>query len=59
MNENEISYSVDTLISEEQIKKRITELGREVNQFYKNTNKLLVVPSRTELTNMRSICLQL
>ena len=31
MNENEISYSVDTLISEEQIKKRITELGREVN----------------------------
>ena len=43
MNKNEISYSVDTLISEEQIKKRITELGQEVNQFYKNTNKLLVV----------------
>ena len=43
MNENVISYSVDTLISKEQIKTRITELGREVNQFYKNTNKLLVV----------------
>jgi len=43
MNENVISYSFDTLISKEQIKTRITELGQEVNQFYKNTNKLLVV----------------
>ena len=43
MNKNQISYSVDTLISEQQIKKRITELGKDVNQFYKNTNKLLVV----------------
>ena len=37
MNKNQISYSVDTLISEQQIKKRITELGKDVNQFYKNT----------------------
>ena len=43
MNKNNIIYSVDTLISEEQIKTRISELGKEVNQFYKNTNKLLVV----------------
>ena len=43
MNKNQISYSVDTLISEQQIKTRITELGKDVNQFYKNTNKLLVV----------------
>ena len=43
MTKNNIIYSVDTLISEKQIKTRITELGKEVNQFYKNTNKLLVV----------------
>ena len=43
MNKNIISYSVDTLISENEIKKRIVELGKEVNLFYKNTDKLLVV----------------
>ena len=43
MNKNIISYSVDTLISEKEIKKRIVELGKEVNLFYKNTDKLLVV----------------
>ena len=43
MNKNIISYSVDTLISEKEIKKRIVELGKEVNLFYKDTKKLLVV----------------
>ena len=43
MNKNIISYSVDTLISEKEIKKRIVELGKEVNLFYKDTQKLLVV----------------
>ena len=43
MNKNIKPYSVDTLISETEIKKRIFELGKEVNLFYKNTDKLLVV----------------
>ena len=43
MNKNIISYSVDTLISEKEIKKRIVELGKDVNLFYKDTQKLLVV----------------
>ena len=43
MNKHIISYSVDTLISEKEIKKRIVELGKEVNLFYKDTQKLLVV----------------
>ena len=43
MNKNVKPYSVDTLISEIEIKKRIIELGKEVNSFYKNTEKLLVV----------------
>ena len=36
-------YSVETLISERDIKKRITELGKDINHFYKDTSKLLVV----------------
>ena len=36
-------YSVETLISEKDIKKRITELGKDINLFYKDTTKLLVV----------------
>ena len=36
-------YSVETLISEKDIKKRITELGKDINHFYKDTKKLLVV----------------
>ena len=36
-------YSVETLISEKNIKKRITELGKDINYFYKDTKKLLVV----------------
>ena len=36
-------YSVETLISERDIKKRITELGKDINHFYKDTTKLLVV----------------
>ena len=43
MKKNIKPYSVDTLISETEIKKRIIELGKEVNLFYKNTDKLLVV----------------
>ena len=36
-------YSAETLISEKDIKKRITELGKDINHFYKDTSKLLVV----------------
>ena len=36
-------YSVETLISERDIKKRITELGKDINHFYKDTSKLLGV----------------
>ena len=36
-------YSIETLISEREIKKRITELGKDINYFYKDTKKLLVV----------------
>lgn len=43
MNKNIKPYSVETLISEKEIKNRINELGKEVNQFYKDTKKLLVV----------------
>ena len=43
MNKNIKPYSVDKLISETEIKKRIIELGKEVNLFYSNTDKLLVV----------------
>ena len=43
MNKSIKPYSVDTLISEREIKERIIELGKEVNLFYKNTDKLLVV----------------
>ena len=43
MNKNITPYSVDTLISEKEIKERIIELGVEVNLFYKDTKKLLVV----------------
>ena len=37
------TYSVETLISEKDIKKRIIELGADINYFYKDTEKLLVV----------------
>ena len=43
MNKDLIPYSVETLISEKDIKKRITELGEDINHFYKDTKKLLVV----------------
>ena len=43
MNKNIKPYSVDTLISEKEIKNRIIELGKEVNLFYNNTDKLLHV----------------
>ena len=43
MNKNIVPYSVETLISEKEIKNRINELGKDVNQFYKDTKKLLVV----------------
>ena len=43
MNKNIKPYSVETLISEKEIKNRINELGKDVNQFYKDTKKLLVV----------------
>ena len=43
MNKEIIPYSVETLISEKDIKKRITELGEDINHFYKDTKKLLVV----------------
>ena len=40
MTEN---YDVQVLIDELKIKNRIKELSSEINQFYTNTNKLLVV----------------
>ena len=43
MEKEIIPYSVETLISEKDIKKRITELGEDINHFYKDTKKLLVV----------------
>ena len=43
MDKDIIPYSVETLISEKDIKKRITELGEDINHFYKDTKKLLVV----------------
>ena len=43
MNKSIKPYSVETLISEKEIKDRINELGKDVNQFYKDTKKLLVV----------------
>ena len=43
MDKEIIPYSVETLISEKDIKKRITELGEDINHFYKDTKKLLVV----------------
>jgi len=43
MDKDIIPYSVETLISEKDIKKRITELGQDINDFYKDTKKLLVV----------------
>ena len=43
MNKNNVSYTVETLISEKEIKKRISELGREISEAYDKTNKLLVV----------------
>jgi len=43
MSKNNFSYKVESLISEDEIKKRITELGNEINNFYSQTNKLLVV----------------
>ena len=43
MDKEIIPYSVETLISEKDIKKRITELGQDINDFYKDTKKLLVV----------------
>ena len=43
MNTISPQYKIDTLISEKEIKTRISELGKEINNFYKNTSKLLVV----------------
>ena len=43
MNTISPQYKIDTLISEKEIKTRVSELGKEINNFYKNTSKLLVV----------------
>ena len=43
MDKEIIPYSVETLISEKDIKKRITELCEDINHFYKDPKKLLVV----------------
>ena len=37
------NYDVQVLIDELKIKNRIKDLSSEINQFYTNTNKLLVV----------------
>ena len=43
MNKERTPYLVETLISEKEIKERIIELGKDINHFYKDTTKLLVV----------------
>ena len=37
------NYQVEVLIKEKQIKDRIKSLSKEINKFYKNSKKLLVV----------------
>jgi len=43
MKKDNISYSVECLISQNEIKSRITELGKKINKHYIKTEKLLVV----------------
>ena len=43
MNNDMYSYSVEPLISEKEIKRRIIQIGKDINFFYKDTKKLLVV----------------
>ena len=43
MNKINTSYIIESLISEKEIKNRVSELGDDINNFYRNTSKLLVV----------------
>ena len=43
MNKINTSYIIESLISEKEIKNRVSELGDDINNFYKDTSKLLVV----------------
>ena len=43
MKKSNISYTVECLISQNEIKSRITELGKKINKHYSKTQKLLVV----------------
>ena len=43
MNKINTSYIIKSLISEKEIKNRVSELGDDINNFYKDTTKLLVV----------------
>ena len=36
-------YEIESLISEKEIKKRLSELASDINHFYANTSKLIVV----------------
>lgn len=35
-------YEIESLISEKEIKKRLSELASDINRFYANTSKLIV-----------------
>ena len=43
MNKINTPYIIESLISEKEIKNRISELGDDINNFYRDTSKLLVV----------------
>ena len=43
MNRMKTPYIIESLISEKEIKDRVSELGEDINNFYKDTSKLLVV----------------
>ena len=43
MNRMKTPYIIESLISEKEIKNRVSELGDDINNFYRDTSKLLVV----------------
>jgi len=43
MNKISAPYIIESLISEKEIKNRVSELGKDINNFYEDTSKLLVV----------------
>tara|TARA_B110000438_G_scaffold291446_1_gene328403 strand:- start:481 stop:1023 length:543 start_codon:yes stop_codon:yes gene_type:complete len=43
MNKINTPYIIESLISKKEIKNRVSELGDDINNFYRDTSKLLVV----------------